>query len=200
MWNNVCTLLQWRTVSAITIGLFWCLFPKLGCNEGNKHQNNTLVSAWTVCHEYTHYLIFTQHNKSVNDDKIDDLHTSSPCLSRSVYILLMTSQSIADDIKITKHFWHEQVKSGIQLVRYRFYSRRYSWLVMWESTNDSDIVQEKWSWSLQIMLCNLPVPSHKTWTSLDLLSIWSKRMHLIVYYCRHLILILIIKMFENFVF
>ena len=36
------------------------------------------------------------HNHSINDDKNDDLHTSSPCLASSVYVLL-TSQTTADD-------------------------------------------------------------------------------------------------------
>ena len=35
-------------------------------------------------------------------DKNDDLYMSSPCLTRSVFILLMTSQSIADDVVITR--------------------------------------------------------------------------------------------------
>ena len=40
-------VLAWRTVYnyALTGGLFWCLFPELRSNEGNKHQNNTRVSA-----------------------------------------------------------------------------------------------------------------------------------------------------------
>ena len=38
-------VLAWRTVYALTIVLFWCLFPVLRSNEGNKHQNNTWVSA-----------------------------------------------------------------------------------------------------------------------------------------------------------
>ena len=38
-------VLAWRTVYALTRGLFWCLFPELRSNEGNKHQNNTRVSA-----------------------------------------------------------------------------------------------------------------------------------------------------------
>ena len=51
--------------------------------SGNKYQNNTRVSAETVCHESTHITLFlTWHNESKNDDKNDDLYTSSPCLSR----------------------------------------------------------------------------------------------------------------------
>ena len=40
--------------------------------------------------------------ESTNDDKDDDLHTSLPCLTFSVFVLLMTSQSIADDVTMTK--------------------------------------------------------------------------------------------------
>ena len=37
-------VLEWRTVYALTRELFWCLFPELRSNGGNKHQNNTQVS------------------------------------------------------------------------------------------------------------------------------------------------------------
>ena len=143
-------VLEWQTVSALTRGVFWCLFPELRSNKGNKHQNNTCVSAETVHHEskyiennvcnqvtncFTRWLFwclfpelrhnnegnkhqnnshecaetvhhkstyvnlfFTRHNESINHDKNDDLYTSSPCLPCSVFILLMMSQSIADDV------------------------------------------------------------------------------------------------------
>ena len=53
-------------------------------NEGNKHQNNTRVSAETVHHESTYIILFlTRHDESTNDDKNDDLYTSPPCLTRS---------------------------------------------------------------------------------------------------------------------
>ena len=53
-------VLELRTVSALTRGLFWCL---------NKHQNNTRVSAETVRHESTYIISFlTRHNESINDD------------------------------------------------------------------------------------------------------------------------------------
>ena len=38
-------VLVWWTVYALTRGLFWCLFLELRSNKGNKHQNNTRVSA-----------------------------------------------------------------------------------------------------------------------------------------------------------
>ena len=88
-------VLEWWTVSVLTRGLFWCLFPELWGNEGNKHQNKTIVSAETVCHENTYIISFLpQHNESINDDENDELFTSSPCLTLLDYILLMTSQSI----------------------------------------------------------------------------------------------------------
>ena len=43
-------VLEWRTVSVLKRGLFWCLFPELQSNEGNKHQNNSRVSAETARH------------------------------------------------------------------------------------------------------------------------------------------------------
>ena len=105
-------------------GLFLCLFPELLCNSRNKHKNNTWVCADTVCHESSYIILFlTQHNKSINNDKNDNLSTSSPYLIRSVYILLMTLQSIADDVTITRQSWRDHVNSDIWLFRYQFYSR-----------------------------------------------------------------------------
>ena len=43
--NKIMYVLLWRTVYALTRVLFSCLFPSLLHNSGNKHQNNTLVSA-----------------------------------------------------------------------------------------------------------------------------------------------------------
>ena len=56
--------LPWQTVYALTRGLFWCLFPELHSNEGNKHQNNTQVSALTLRHKSTYNILFlTWQNK-----------------------------------------------------------------------------------------------------------------------------------------
>ena len=63
-------VLEWRIVSALTRRLFWCLFPELRSNEGNKYQNNTRVSAETVRHESAYIILFrTRHNESINDYK-----------------------------------------------------------------------------------------------------------------------------------
>ena len=43
--NIILYVLLWRTVNALTRVLFWCLFPSLLRNSGNKHQNSPLVSA-----------------------------------------------------------------------------------------------------------------------------------------------------------
>ena len=51
-------VLLWRTVYALTRVLFWCLFPSLLRNSGNKHQNNPLVSAQTVRHASTYIILY----------------------------------------------------------------------------------------------------------------------------------------------
>ena len=64
-------VLKWQTVYALTRGLFGCLFPELQSNEGNKHQNNTRVSTWTVRHKSTYTTLFlTWHNECSNDEKM----------------------------------------------------------------------------------------------------------------------------------
>ena len=79
-----------------------------------KHKNNTQVNAETVRHESTYIILFlTRHSESINDDKNDDLYTSSPCLTRSSIVLRMTSQSIADDVTITRQLWCDHVNNDI---------------------------------------------------------------------------------------
>ena len=68
----------WWILYVLTRELFWCLFPELCSNKGNKHQNNTRVSALTVPRESTYIILFlTRHKESINDDKNDDLHAST---------------------------------------------------------------------------------------------------------------------------
>ena len=89
-------VLERQTVSALTRGLLWR-------NEGNKRQNNTRVSTETVRYENTYIIyFFTRHNESIIDDKNGDPYTSSKCFTRSGFVLLMTSQSIADDVTMTR--------------------------------------------------------------------------------------------------
>ena len=112
--ERIMYVLEWRTVSALTRGLFWCLFPNLRSNERNKYQNNTRLSTEKNRHESTYIILFLKrHNESINDDKNGDLYTSSPCLTRSVLVLLVKSQSIADDVTMTRQLWHGHVNSDI---------------------------------------------------------------------------------------
>ena len=63
-------VLEWRNVSALTRVLFWSIFPELQSNEGNKHQNDTRVSAETVHQESTYIILFlARHNEFINDNK-----------------------------------------------------------------------------------------------------------------------------------
>ena len=49
----------------------------------------------------------------MNDDKNDDHRSSSLCLTPTVYVLLMTLQSIADDVTMTHRLWRKHMKSDI---------------------------------------------------------------------------------------
>ena len=81
---------------------------------GYKQQNSIRISAETVRHKSTYIILFlARHNQSINDDKNDDLYTSSPCLTRSVFVLLMTSQSIADGVTMTSQLWLDHLNSDI---------------------------------------------------------------------------------------
>ena len=59
--NKVIQVLSWRTVYALIRVLLWCLFPSLLRNQGNKRQNNPLVSAKTVHHSSTCIILYICH-------------------------------------------------------------------------------------------------------------------------------------------
>ena len=83
-------------------------------HKGNKHENSTQVSAETVHRDSSYFILFlTWHNKSINDDKNDDIYTSSLCLTHAIFLLLMMSKSVADDITITRQLWHDHMNSDI---------------------------------------------------------------------------------------
>ena len=50
LWNIIKSDTALHLPQALTIVLFWRLFPSLLRNLGNKHHNNPLVSAETVRH------------------------------------------------------------------------------------------------------------------------------------------------------
>ena len=84
--------------------------------EGYVGVYNTRVSAETVRNSSwsTYIILFlTRYNESNNGDKNDDLYTSSVCLTRSVFVLLVRSQSIADDVTMTGQLWRNHVNSDI---------------------------------------------------------------------------------------
>ena len=118
-------VLEWRSVSAPTRGFLLGLFSELQSNDGNKHQNNTPVSAETVHHKSTYVTLFLSwHNESINDDKIIIFtHRSRVSPARFSFCWW----SIAHDVTMTKKLWHYQVNNDIELVRYRFYLQWYSW-------------------------------------------------------------------------
>ena len=88
--------LEWRTISALKRGLFWCLFPELRSNEGNKHQNNARVSPQTV-HQRVHTLFYFLHDITNAEITIKTtIFTHRPRISLAQFSLLITSQSIAD--------------------------------------------------------------------------------------------------------
>ena len=67
----------------------WVIF----CNSKNKHEriNSGHGNTHIVFVSYTTY-------GQTNDDEKDDLHTSTLSLTRSVYVVLMTTQSIIQHV------------------------------------------------------------------------------------------------------
>ena len=86
----------------LTRVLYWYLLSELRSNEGNRHKHSSRVSVETVLHEGTYIILFlTRYNESMNDEENDDLCAPSSSFTRSVFVLLMTSQTIPDDITMT---------------------------------------------------------------------------------------------------
>ena len=104
--NNACTQVT-NCFSAHERVIF---FSRVALQFGKEAQNNTRVSTETVRDESTYIILFlTRHNVSINDDKNNDVYTSSPFLTRSVFVPLMTSQSIADDVTIPRQLWYDAI-------------------------------------------------------------------------------------------
>ena len=81
--------LSWRTVSALTQVLFWCLFPSLLRNSGNKHQNNPLVSAETVCHSSRYIILFIELNQTLCTSIYHTCNLDSCCHAWKGHIYLI---------------------------------------------------------------------------------------------------------------
>ena len=56
--NKMMFVLSWQTVYVLTWVLFWCLFPSLLRNSGNKHQNNPVLSAFKRFATQVHSLLY----------------------------------------------------------------------------------------------------------------------------------------------
>ena len=69
---------SWRTVYALTRVLFWCLFPSLLRNTGNKHQNKPLMSAETICHSSVYIILYISwvNCKQYTSRLIDSVHVT----------------------------------------------------------------------------------------------------------------------------
>ena len=78
--NKIMYVQLWRTVYALTRVLFWCLFPSLLRNSGNKHQNNPLVSAQTVRHASTYIILYEQRGA-------DRGRLQRVCMKKKFYVM-----------------------------------------------------------------------------------------------------------------
>ena len=82
-------VLEWRTVYALTRGLFWCLFPSFGATR-EINQNNTRMGPWIVRHESTYIILFlARHNGSI----IDIFHIESDWAPSHFGVLSLTGRS-----------------------------------------------------------------------------------------------------------
>ena len=60
------------------------------------NTKKTLERVYKQFFKTRHIFFLTRHNAVINDDQRENLHTSTPCLTRSVCVLAMTSQSISN--------------------------------------------------------------------------------------------------------
>ena len=80
-------------------GYFGVYFPSCAAT---KKINTTITLEWAHKQIVMRVFYFLYDNGAINDDKNNGLHTTTPRLTRSVYIQLMTSQSIADSVTMTR--------------------------------------------------------------------------------------------------
>ena len=93
---------SWRSVSALTRVLLWCLFPSLLRNSGNKHKNNPLVSAETVRHSSTYIILYVSNSmKYMEYRKI--LNACIKHAEESYYQQILTDRSNSAK-NLWKHF------------------------------------------------------------------------------------------------
>ena len=128
MENNVCTGVA--NCFCANERVIWCLFPELRKDEGNEHQNNTRVGAEQFVTRVYTLLYFLRDirihkwrrkRRSSHIDTIKQVmlgllrcfDTSTQFLACPDYILQMTSQSIADDVTITRQLWRQHMKISI---------------------------------------------------------------------------------------
>ena len=82
--------------------LLWEIDNKITLSERINYSSQEYI------HYFISYTAYRIHKWRWNDD----IHTSFPCLSRSLYVLLITSQSIGDDVTMTRQLWRDYVISN----------------------------------------------------------------------------------------
>ena len=97
--NEIMYVLSWRTVLALSQGLFWCLFPSLHRNSANKHQNKTLVSAETARHLNTYIILYIlleygSYCKNETDGRLSNLYKGNHIPRNIAFILKRTPSAI----------------------------------------------------------------------------------------------------------
>ena len=122
--------LAWRTVLALTRGLFWCLFPELRSNKRNRHQNNTPVSPEQFVTR-VHALFYFSHDVRIHKWR---QKRRSSYIDRVSHLLGLRS---ADDVTIDCWLRHNHptflTRASEKWYLTSFlYSRRYSRLVVYE--------------------------------------------------------------------
>ena len=106
--NNVCTRVT-NCFSAHSVYFLSC--------EATREINTKVTLEWAqkLFVPRVHTLFYFLHDITTikNDDKNNNLHALTLCLTRWVYVLLMMSQSIVDDVTITRQLWRDHVNSDI---------------------------------------------------------------------------------------
>ena len=78
----------------------------------NKHDKYTRVHIQFITKVYAPFCYLHAITNPYMTLK-EDPHTSTPCLTRSVHMLLMAWKLIGDDITITRQLWRDCVNGGI---------------------------------------------------------------------------------------
>ena len=146
--DKIIYALSWRTVSALTWVLCFCLFPSLLHNSGNKHKHNPLVSAETAHHSSTYIILYLSYLDTKSSHRLNHQMHPLPQYPITMIIgccLLLTRQvEQAETSADLYQLWDPENNIHLKV------PLKYLHISLWEMLFVCDVVRhldlETWPW------------------------------------------------------